>query len=122
MELPEHVLAEEMASLDQQELLPVEVSSSAQSTGMQAEAIQVDEKTKFRRQLQLALLQKAMSRMHKLGTLEGVECEDDSSFQQQLQEIMLDLSSLWQAILGIICLHGSSILRILVVLLNPGKC
>lgn len=89
MELPEHVLAEEMASLDQQELLPVEVSSSAQATGMQPKTIQVDEQTKSRRQLQLALLQKAMAR-HKLGTLEGVECEDDSSFQQQLQEIMLD--------------------------------
>lgn len=41
IELPEHVSAEEMAPLDQQDLLPMEVTGSDQSTGMQAAAIQV---------------------------------------------------------------------------------
>ena len=84
------MVAEDLASLDQQQLLPVEAASSDQSTGMQAKPVQFSARNQVIKHTQLMLLQQAIDQMHKLHTVEGVEYAEDSTFQKQLQGIMLD--------------------------------
>lgn len=57
---------------------------------MQAKSVQFHARNQVIKHTQLTLLQQAISQMHKLHTMEGVEYERDSTFQKQLQEIMLD--------------------------------
>ena len=88
--MPDHVFVEDLASLDQQQLLPVETASAEQLTGMQAEPAQFHARNFVIKHTQLNLLQQAIGQMHKLNTVEGVEYEEDSCFQEQLEEMMLD--------------------------------
>ncbi|DBA97367.1 TPA: hypothetical protein ACH3X1_015101 [Trebouxia sp. C0004] len=84
------MLAEDLASLDQQQLLPVEAASSDQLSSNLAEAMQYHARNQIIEHTQLSLLKQAISQMHKLNTSEGVEYEEDSTFQKQLEDIMLD--------------------------------
>ena len=90
MELPDHFLAEDLASLDQQQLLPVESASTDQSIGMQAEPAQFQARNIAIKHAQLNLLQQAINQMHRLNTAEGVEYEEEATFQKQLEEMLLD--------------------------------
>ena len=57
MKLPDHVFAEDLASLDQQQLLPIKAASSKQPTGMQVEPAQWHVRNHVIKHTQLNLLQ-----------------------------------------------------------------
>ena len=89
MKLPDHIFAEDLAS-DQQQLLPIEIASSKQATGRQVEPAHCHIHNHVIKHTQLNLLQQAISQMHMLNTMEGMEYEEDPTFQKQLEEILLN--------------------------------